>query len=118
MKLDKADQLFSLYIRTRDDFICQRCKKKSDSVACSHFYGRRNESTRYEPDNCVTLCYGCHKYFDETNRESYRDFKLKQLGKKRFNTLKVQVNTYKRKDRKMEALIWKKAISSLEGGAR
>lgn len=114
MKLDTADKHFSLYIRTRDNFTCQRCKKKSESVACSHFFGRRIENTRFDPENCVALCYGCHKYFDETNREAYRDFKLEQLGEKRFNALKVRANTYKKKDRKMEAIIWREALRTIK----
>lgn len=118
MQIDKADQLFSKWIRTRDKWTCQRCKTKyqenSQGLHCSHFYGRRNESTRFEPDNCIALCYGCHKYFDETNREAYREFKLNQLGQKRFDTLKVQVNTYKKKDRKLEAIIWKQALKKYD----
>ena len=115
MKLDLADKYFSKFIRTRDKWTCQRCKTKykEGSLACSHFYGRRNESTRFEPDNCIALCYGCHKYFDETNREAYREFKLKQLGEKRFKSLQVQVNTFKKKDRKLEAIIWKEALKQL-----
>ena len=113
-KIDKADSLFSKWIRRRDNNTCQRCKRKfldgEAGLHCSHFYGRVNESTRFEPDNCVAICYGCHKYFDETDREAYRDFKLKQLGEKRFNSLRVQKSTYKRKDRKMEAIIWKEAL--------
>jgi len=114
MKLDKADTTFSKYIRLRDDYTCQRCHRKSESVACSHFFGRTGESTRYDPDNCVTLCYGCHQYFDETNREAYRDFKLKQLGEKGFNALKLRANLYKKKDRKMSLLIAKMLLKEEE----
>ena len=114
MKIDKADSLFSKYIRIRDKWICQRCRKQYEEGAggihCSHFYGRRNENTRFEPDNCISLCYGCHKYFDETNREAYRDFKIKQLGDKRFKTLKLQANLYKKKDRILEVITWKAAL--------
>lgn len=112
MKFDGADRLFSLWIRKRDKFTCQRCGGKGESLQCSHFYGRVNESTRFEPDNCITLCYVCHKYFDETDREAYRDFKLKQLGQRRFDLLKIQRHTYKKKDRKLEAIKWKLALNS------
>jgi len=112
MKLDKADQEFAKYIKNRDNWQCQRCFKQYSpgdrGLHCSHFYGRRKENTRHEPDNCVALCYGCHKYFDETDREAYRDFKLVELGGKRFDTLKVQANTHKKKDRKLEYIKYKK----------
>jgi hypothetical protein len=117
MKLDKADKYFALYIKELGKWRCARCgkqyEKNNQGFHCSHFYGRRNENTRFEPDNCVSLCWGCHKYFDETNREAYRDFKLKQLGEKRFNNLKLQANTYCKKDRKLQAIIWEKAYKKL-----
>ena len=117
MKIDSADKYFSLYIRTLATWQCARCFRQyeegSRGLHCSHFYGRRNESTRFEPDNCVALCFGCHQYFDETNREDYRDFKLKQLGTRRFNSLRLQVNLYKKKDRKLEAITWKEAYKFL-----
>jgi len=96
MKLNKADTIFSRWIRERDKWTCQRCRKdykdNRQALHCSHYYGRANWTTRFEPDNCVALCYGCHKYFDETNREAYRDFKLKKLGTKKFNALKRLAN--------------------------
>lgn len=117
MKIDQADTYFSRYIRTRDNWTCQRCLKRyeegSQGLHCSHFFGRRNEATRFDEDNCVALCFGCHKYFDEHNREAYRDFKLNQLGEKRFKALKVRANTIKKKDRKMEAIKWREALKSL-----
>ena len=115
MKIDKADSLFSKYIRTRDKWTCQRCKKQypenSQGLHASHFYGRANENTRFDPDNVCAICFGCHQYFDEKNREDYRDFKLKQLGKKRFDDLKIRANLYCKKDRKLVYLyvkeLWK-----------
>jgi hypothetical protein len=108
MKIDKADQTFSAYIRERDNWTCQRCKTKyepgSQGLHCSHFFGRRNESTRFEPSNATAICFGCHQYFDETNRMDYMRFKMKQLGEKRFKWLEIQVNTYHKKDRAMSLL--------------
>ena len=39
IRIDPLDQLFSLYIRTRDNFTCQRCGVKSKNVQCAHFIG-------------------------------------------------------------------------------
>ena len=117
MKLDAADQAFSLYIRTRDKWTCQRCftqyEPPTKALHCSHFYGRVSESTRFEPDNCVALCYGCHKYFDEHNRKAYDDFKLKQLVEERYKSLMVQNNTYKKKDRKMSLIVAKALLNDI-----
>ena len=66
IKTQAIDRVFSLYIRTRDKWTCQRCGKnyenKKGSLDCSHFYGRRSWSTRVEPCNAMALCKGCHLY--------------------------------------------------------
>ena len=120
IRLDQADILFSQWIRLRDKK-CVRChspvlfnnKGLPISHQNSHFYGRGRENTRFEPDNCDTLCMGCHRIWGSDDRESYRGFKLKQLGEKRFNSLMVQANTYKRKDRVFEKLKWRAILKEL-----
>lgn len=111
IKIDKADAEFSKYIRERDGK-CMRCgspvryNDKGDPVShqCSHYFGRRKESTRYDPENCDTLCHGCHQQWGSTDRESYRAFKIKQLGQYGFDRLLLRSNTHQKKDRKMSLL--------------
>jgi hypothetical protein len=117
IKIDQADQLFSQYVRLRDKH-CMRCHSPVEfnekglpvSHQASHFFGRSSESVRFEPDNVDCLCWGCHQIWGSNDREAYRDFKLKQLGEKRFNSLKVQANNYKKKDRKLEVIKWRLAL--------
>ena len=109
MRIDPADSAFSKWIRNRDK-VCQRCHKPSESLQCSHFYGRTMESVRFEPDNCDALCYGCHRYWEKEDREAYRAFKLKQLGQARFDSLILQAHTYHKKDRAFELIRWKLAL--------
>jgi len=117
IKIDRADYYFSKYIRTRDKWTCQRCRRQypinSQGLHCSHYYGRAKESTRFEPDNADCLCYGCHQHWGSADREGYRNFKIKQIGKQRFKTLEIQANTYQKKDRKLQKIIWKKAYEDL-----
>ena len=120
IKLDKADILFSQWIRLRD-LMCVRCyspvklnsKGLPISHQASHFYGRGRENTRFEPDNVDTLDMGCHRIWGSDDRETYRIFKLKQLGQKRFDSLMVQANTYKKKDRKLEVIKWQEQLNNL-----
>lgn len=120
IRLDQADILFSQYIRLRDRE-CVRCsspvkfnhKNLPISHQTSHFYGRGRENTRFEPDNCDTLDMGCHRIWGSDDRESYRNFKLKQLGRRRFDSLMVQANTYKHKDRQLEKIKWKTILKEL-----
>ena len=109
IKIDKADVVFSLFIRLRDK-MCVKCKRLGDpdkegrpviGLQCSHFFGRAKESTRFDPLNCDSLCMGCHMYWGSTDREAYREFKIKQLGKKQFDLMVLRANrpiTISRKD--------------------
>ncbi len=81
-----------------------------NSHQCSHYFGRGREGTRFEPDNCDTLCHGCHRFWEKEDREAYREFKLNQLGQKRLDTLALQSRTYHKKDRKLQELLWKQEL--------
>ncbi len=111
VKIDQADKYFSLWIRKRDDWTCRRCLKRDEGgMQNSHYFGRSRESTRFDPLNCDTLCYGCHQYWGSTNREDYRQFKIMQLGEKGYDLLTLRANTYSKKDRKLQAILWKEKL--------
>lgn len=121
IKVDKSDKFFSWYIRGRDKQ-CVRChspitynhRGKPNNHTNSHFFGRAKESTRFDPLNCDTLCFGCHRIWGSDDREAYRDFKIKQLGQKEFDRLTLRANTYQKKDRAMSLLYVKELLKSLE----
>lgn len=54
-------------------------------LQCSHFFARAISSTRFDPYNCIALCYK-HHYGDRINgweynkHADYRDFMLSWLG--------------------------------------
>lgn len=119
IKIYAADRVFSRYIRLRDGR-CVRCgntgsgKDGIETLHCSHFFGRRKESVRYDPDNCDTLCFGCHQHWGSDNRESYREFKKKQLGEQRFNALVVRANTRQKRDRKLSKIKAQELLKTVE----
>lgn len=118
IKIDKADQVFSEYIRKRDKR-CVRCKRPGygkdgiKGLQCSHYFGRRNECTRFDPENADALDMGCHQIWGSNDRESYREFKIKQLGEKGFKDLRIRSQMVCKKDRKLSLLIVKKLLESL-----
>ena len=116
IKIDAADRAFSLFIRTRDNWTCQRCKTKyeppTSGLHCSHFWGRGNENTRFDPENATSHCYGCHSFLT-ANPQEHRDWKLKQLGEKRYKALDVRAHTYCKKDRKMALLVAQQMLKDL-----
>lgn len=121
VKIDSADKLFSQYVRLRD-MKCQRCFSRVEfndkglpiSHQASHYFGRSAESTRFDPENVDTLCWGCHQHWGSTNREEYREFKIRQLGESGFKFLMIRNNAYKKKDRKFEVIKWKLALKELK----
>lgn len=65
----------------------------------SHFWSRKNEATRFDPDNCDTLCANCHHLWGGDYREQYTEFKKKQLGEKKYKELMIRAHMYYKKDR-------------------
>lgn len=110
VKIDKADKEFSHYIRSRDNWTCQRCLKKytppTSALHNSHFKGRGKEATRFEPLNCDALCYGCHRYFTAQPDEHYK-WQVAKKGQTTVDKLTLLANTYKKKDRVLEYKYWK-----------
>jgi len=72
----------------------------------SHFFGRGNETTRFDEDNCDALCCGCHVIWGSEDYESYRNFKIKQLGEDGFQNLLIRKNLTGKKDRKLAEIYW------------
>lgn len=62
---NKCDKLWSLAVRQRDNYTCQKCKAKheinSRGLHPHHIFSRRSVSTRFDMDNGITLCFGCHR---------------------------------------------------------
>jgi len=76
------DDLFSLIIRTRDNFVCQKClQDKGDKAKpnkhnnAHHIIGRENKAVRWDIDNGVTLDYYHHKnWLVKASREDIDKF--------------------------------------------
>lgn len=62
-EIRKKDAEFRIEIIARDR-ICQRCGKGATQgqLQCAHIYSRRYKSIRWDMDNALTLCAGCHFY--------------------------------------------------------
>jgi len=89
----KADIEFSKWIRKRDGK-CMRCGT-INNLTCSHFWVRQHSATRYDPDNCVAVCWmPCHKYHWEKEKQGdYRTFMLKRLGEKKYSELEKKAKS-------------------------
>lgn len=91
--MKRADDEFSKWIRARDKK-CARCGTENN-LTNSHFWARQHKGTRYDPENCVAVCWmPCHKYYWEKEKQGdYRDFMLSRLGKIRYNKLEERARS-------------------------
>jgi hypothetical protein len=120
IKIDPADKIFSLYIRLRDGR-CMRCNKRGEpdkegrpvvGLENSHYFGRWMEGTRFDTENCITLCRGCHAQW-EKDRDDYRAYMVNKLGENGFKILEWKAREYHKKDRKFELLKARELLKSL-----
>lgn len=117
---DIADRLFSQFIRLRDGE-CRKChssvsyNSNGDPIShqASHFQGRRKEATRFDPENVDCLCFYCHSYFT-ANPYEHVQWQIATKGQQRVTEIIVRSNGYVKKDRKMQAMVWKKAYLDLK----
>jgi hypothetical protein len=89
IRIDKRDTVFSLIIRLRAGFTCDRCKRffhMGHGLQCSHFFGRRHKATRWDPDNAAAHCFGCHRYLGE-NPIEFTAWVKSYLGDVRYEAL-------------------------------
>lgn len=97
-KRDKRDVLFSIMIRERDNHTCQFCGKtnQTNQIQNSHFWKRGDKATRFDPENCDALCASCHDKHEGCKQGFYREWKLKQLGTRRYNALEKRARSIKK----------------------
>lgn len=90
MKTTSADRYFSLAVRQRAGWKCERCGKEhapGPGLDCAHFFGRGKWATRFDPKNAQALDRGCHQYFTAHPLEFVEWFE-KRTGKLGLRSLK------------------------------
>jgi len=70
---------------------CGKARSQSNPLTNSHYWVRQHKSVRFDPRNCVALCWmPCHKYHWEKEKQgAYRDFMIKYLGLKGYKQLAI-----------------------------
>lgn len=81
-----ADAAFSKAIRERTNWTCEVCgkyypewEKKRMGLHCSHWMGRGNWSTRFDPRNAFSHCWGCHRDM-AADKNYFADWVAEQIG--------------------------------------
>lgn len=121
IKISALDKKFSFYIRSRDEWKCQRCFKQyvhpTSGLHCSHFYGRARKSTRFDEKNCMSICHGCHSHLT-ANPELHRQFMLKKIGQKEYDALMIRANFPRKPDYEMINLYLTEKLKELKNVAK
>lgn len=122
IKIRKADVEFSKYIRHRANWRCEvpTCQKdyreNTQGLHCSHYYGRGRENTRFDPDNCIALCYYHHSRWGHGDeRDSYTEYMERRLGQQAFKKLKLRAFQFTKKDDKLALIYIKQLLDGLNG---
>lgn len=99
MKRSGLDRLFSLFVRFRADWTCERCGEKFEVSArnlhCSHFRSRRYTSTRWHPSNAASHCARCHRYLGDHPHE-FGEWIKSHLGEAEYQSLRELSNVVTR----------------------
>ena len=101
MKRDKRDAIFSLLIRERSSWCCERCGEfvvegERQRLHCSHIVSRKFRRLRWEPINAVSHCAKCHSYLTDRPHEFglWVDEKLGKIIASRLTELSRPIGKY------------------------
>lgn len=90
LRRDSLDALFSNYVRARDNYTCQRCAKYYEpptrAIHSAHIFSRSHKGLRWNPDNAIALCHGCHVYFGG-NPLYFKEWIVTRIGTRKYEVL-------------------------------
>jgi hypothetical protein len=119
IKLRPSDIVFSQYVRLKAGK-CARCGSPVQfnsagmpiTHQASHFQGRRKEATRFDLENVDCMCGGCHLYLTAFPYE-HTQWQIQNKGKQTVEAIVLRSNGHKKRDDKMDKLIWSAALKDL-----
>ena len=128
-KRKPEDDLFSEYIRKRAIMRsggCERCgaqkydiQKDNGQVLsawklldCAHLISRVHHGTRWDPDNALGLCSGCHFFIDREPKVKEL-FIIEKIGRKQYELLLIRKAGIHHIDKAALILYLKKQIEEL-----
>ena len=118
IRIDSLDKLFSKYIRiraTKRTGGCERCRAwKADykQLQCAHLLGRWKGSIRWDEDNAIGACGGCHMVLDR-DHTAKEEFIINHLGQERYDLLKMRARTIGRPDKELLTIYYTQRIKEL-----
>ena len=89
----KLDEAWSKAVRLQG--YCSYCGKRSPEVVlhAHHIFSRRHFSTRWDVENGVCLCTGCHLYIAHKDIQEFADWVLNRFGAECLERLRRKAHT-------------------------
>jgi hypothetical protein len=87
-KVEKElDKLCSKIVRSKG--ACEKCGRKTN-LQCAHIFTRSYKGTRWDLENLVCLCGGCHLFWAHKDPEAFRDWLIAKMGDAKYTWLKIR----------------------------
>jgi len=99
IKITAADRFFSLCVRERANWTCERCGRKfvtaftdagfpsAPGLDCHHYIRRGHWAVRFHPKVAAAVCYGCHAYWHQ-NPDLEKEWWDKHIGEEGIKELR------------------------------
>lgn len=96
IKITPADSAFSLCVRERASWKCERCGTQytppTQALHCCHWSSRGNWSVRFDPSNAIAMCMGCHLLTSRERETEHRPLMAKIVGELELDRLAFDKN--------------------------
>ena len=91
--IEQIDAIISLQVRNRDGWTCRKCGRravKKNDVANHHIFGKKaHPATRWNLENCLSLCFWCHRDA-HASPEDFRRWVISWMGEKEYEALYIK----------------------------
>ena len=89
----QLDKLWSQAVRQKG--YCELCGRKPPEVVlhAHHIFSRRHYSTRWDVNNGLSLCNGCHLYSAHRNIQEFADWVCDKIGREKLDDLRKKAHT-------------------------
>lgn len=82
----KLDKIWADKIKERANYVCEYCLEEGKKVEAAHIVGRSYRTLRWDLQNGMCLCTGCHFAYDKHLPEAYKIRRI-VIGNERLNRL-------------------------------
>lgn len=91
---NKCDTIFSKLVRKRGYCQWPQCGK-TEGLQCSHIHSRTKMSVRWDLNNALSLCNGCHLYKWHKHPIDASEVAKSILGEYEYNALNIRARQLK-----------------------